>query len=85
MLEVKSSDNIVALICSHWIKNEEGFEGKVNYKVWGHGKNNNNNNDLLEKDGGTKNCIYNDYSVWHSSSRQCILTAIKSLYHNKLD
>ena len=22
--------------------------------------NNNNNNDLLEKDGGTKNCIYKD-------------------------
>ena len=22
---------------------------------------NNNNNDLLEKDGGTKNCIYKDY------------------------
>ena len=23
--------------------------------------NNNNNNDWLEKDGGTKNCIYKDY------------------------
>ena len=30
-----------------------------NLKCYVHEYNNNNNNDLLEKDGGTKNCIYN--------------------------
>ena len=28
--------------------------------ILGNLNNNNNNNDLLEKDGGTKNCIYKD-------------------------
>ena len=47
-----------------------------------------NNNDLLLKDGGTKNCgtkmSVQGLIVWHSRSRRCALTAIKSL-HYKLD
>ena len=31
-----------------------------NTEIYTYNNNNNNNNDLLEKDGGAKNCIYND-------------------------
>ena len=43
-----------------------------------------NYNDLLKK-YRVKELHIQGLMVWHSRSRQCILTAIKALHYNKLD
>ena len=44
-----------------------------------------NNNDLLEKRWRYKELHIQGLIVWHSRSRQCVLTAINTLHYYKLD